>query len=50
MGRNAVYNELRKNKESKEITPTLLNSKPLDYLENYVEHNDLTPYKTILSY
>ena len=38
---NAVYNELRKNKESKEITPTLLNSKPLDYLENYVEHNDL---------
>ena len=38
---NAVYNELRKNKESKEITPTLLNSKPLDYLENYVEHNNL---------
>ena len=38
----AVYNELRKKKESKEKIPTTLNSKPLDYLENYVEKDDIT--------
>ena len=37
----AIYNELRKNKESKEKIPTTLNSKPLDYLENYVEKDDI---------
>jgi len=34
---DAVYNELRKNKEKKEEIPTTLNSKPTDYLENYIE-------------
>jgi len=34
---DAVYNELRKNKEKKEEIPSTLNSKPTDYLENYIE-------------
>ena len=38
---NAVYNDLRKAKESKELIPQTLNSKPEDYLENYVDTNDL---------
>ncbi len=38
---NAIYNELRKNKEAGEIIPRTLNSKPEDYLENYVDTNDL---------
>lgn len=43
----AVYNELRKAKESKEIIPQTLNSKPEDYLENYVNTNDLDYNKSI---
>jgi len=39
---SAVYNKLRKDKESKEIIPTTLNSKPLHYLENYIERNSLS--------
>lgn len=38
---NAVYNDLRKSKEAKELIPQTLNSKPEDYLENYVDTNDL---------
>ncbi len=38
---NAIYNELRKTKEAGEIIPRTLNSKPEDYLENYVDTNDL---------
>ena len=38
---NAVYNDLRKAKEAKELIPQTLNSKPEDYLENYVDTNDL---------
>lgn len=38
---NAVYNQLRKEKEAGEIIPRTLNSKPEDYLENYVNTNDL---------
>jgi DNA gyrase subunit A len=38
---NAIYNELRKAKEAGEIIPRTLNSKPEDYLENYVDTNDL---------
>lgn len=37
----AIYNELRKAKESKELVPQVLNSKPEEYLENYVNTNDL---------
>ncbi len=33
----AIYNELRKVKESKEVIPQTLNSKPENYLENYVD-------------
>ncbi|PKN02987.1 DNA gyrase subunit A [Candidatus Dojkabacteria bacterium HGW-Dojkabacteria-1] len=43
----AIYNELRKIKESKEIIPRTLNSKPEDYLENYVDTNDLDYQKSI---
>jgi len=43
----AIYNELRKVKESKEIIPRTLNSKPEDYLENYVDTNDLDFQKAI---
>jgi len=43
----AVYNELRKNKESKEIIPLTLNSKPEDYLENYVDTKSLDYEKDI---
>jgi DNA gyrase subunit A len=39
---SAVYNELRKRKEKKEKIPTTLNSKPVDYLENYIEQNDIS--------
>jgi len=38
---NAIYNELRKAKEAGEVIPRTLNSKPEDYLENYVDTNDL---------
>jgi DNA gyrase subunit A len=37
----AIYNELRKIKEGKEVIPQTLNSKPEDYLENYVDTKDL---------
>lgn len=43
----AIYNELRKNKESKEKIPTTLNSKPIDYLENYVEKDDINLHTNI---
>ncbi len=33
----AIYNELRKAKEAKEIIPQTLNSKPEEYLESYVD-------------
>jgi DNA gyrase subunit A len=38
---NAIYNELRKKKEAGEIIPRTLNSKPEDYLENYIDTSDL---------
>jgi DNA gyrase subunit A len=44
---NAVYNELRKTKESKEVIPQLLNSKPSDYLENYVNLSNIDFEKEI---
>ncbi|MGI5898003.1 MAG: DNA gyrase subunit A [Candidatus Dojkabacteria bacterium] len=44
---NAVYNELRKKKESKEKIPQLLNAKPADYLENYVDTNNIDYQKDI---
>jgi DNA gyrase subunit A len=34
---DAIYNELRKAKELKEVTPQTLNSHPEHYLENYVD-------------
>ena len=37
----AIYNELRKAKESKEITPQTLNPTPEDYLENYVDTKEI---------
>ncbi len=37
----AVYNDLRKKKEKKEEIPSTLNSKPLDYLENYIARDTL---------
>lgn len=37
----AVYNELRKAKEAKEIIPQTLNSQPTDYLESYVDTSDI---------
>ena len=44
---NAVYNDLRKAKESKEIIPQTLNSKPEDYYESYVDTNDLDYHNAI---
>lgn len=43
----AIYNELRKAKESKEIIPLTLNSKPEDYLENYVDTKQLDYNKDV---
>jgi len=43
----AIYNELRKAKESKEVIPQTLNSKPEDYLENYVDLVDPNLVKNI---
>lgn len=37
----AVYNELRKAKESKEVIPQTLNDKPSDYFENYIDTKEL---------
>jgi DNA gyrase subunit A len=37
----AVYNELRKKREKGEKIPSTLNSKPLDYLENYISKDKL---------
>jgi len=37
----AVYNELRKAKEAKEVIPQTLNSQPTDYLESYVNTSDI---------
>jgi DNA gyrase subunit A len=37
----AIYNELRKEKESKEVIPQTLSSKPENYLENYVNTKDI---------
>lgn len=33
----AIYNELRKSKEAKEVIPQTLSSKPEDYLESYID-------------
>ena len=35
----AIYNELRKARESKEIIPQVLNGKPENYFENYIDFN-----------
>jgi DNA gyrase subunit A len=43
----AIYNELRKAKEEKEIIPLTLSSKPEDYLENYVDTKSLEYQKDI---
>lgn len=43
----AIYNELRKAKESKEVIPQTLNSKPENYLENYINTNSLEYEKDI---
>lgn len=43
----AIYNELRKAREAKEVIPQTLNSKPEDYLENYVDTNSLDYNKEI---
>jgi len=43
----AIYNELRKTKESTEVIPQTLNSKPEDYLENYVDTKSLEYQKDI---
>jgi DNA gyrase subunit A len=37
----AIYNELRKAKELKEVTPQTLNSTPEHYLENYVDTDEV---------
>ncbi len=37
----AIYNELRKAKELKEVTPQTLNSNPEYYLENYVDTQEV---------
>jgi DNA gyrase subunit A len=37
----AIYNELRKSKELKEVTPQTLNSTPEHYLENYVDTDEV---------
>ncbi len=44
---NAVYNELRKKKESSERIPQTLNSKPADYFENYVNTANIDYQKDI---
>lgn len=44
---NAVYNDLRKAKEAKEVIPQTLSSKPEDYLENYIDVNDLDYHNAI---
>lgn len=44
----AIYNELRKNKESKEIIPQTLNPHPEDYLENYIDKNNLEYQNAII--
>ncbi len=44
---NAIYNELRIAKESKEKIPQVLNSKPADYLENYVNLSNIDFEKDI---
>ena len=44
---NAIYNELRKKKEAREKIPQVLNSKPMDYLENYVNISDIDFEKEI---
>ena len=44
---SAIYNELRKKKESGEKIPTTLNSKPVDYLENYVAKDDINLHNNI---
>lgn len=38
---NAIYNQLRKAKELKEVTPQTLNSNPEHYLENYVDTEEV---------
>ncbi len=43
----AIYNELRKAKESKEVIPQTLNSKPETYVENYVDTKSLEYEKDI---
>lgn len=43
----AVYNELRKQKESAEKIPQTLNSKPADYFENYVNTANIDYQKDI---
>jgi DNA gyrase subunit A len=40
---NAIYNELRISREKGEKIPKTLNSKPIDYLENYINKNDEDP-------
>ena len=44
---NAVYNDLRKAKEAKEVIPQTLSSKPEDYLESYIDTNDLDYHNTV---
>lgn len=43
----AVYNELRKKREKGEEIPSTLNSKPIDYLENYIERDEIDLEKKI---
>ena len=43
----AIYNELRKAKEAKEVVPQTLNSKPEDYIENYIDTKQLDYSKDI---
>ena len=43
----SIYNELRKARESREAVPQTLNSKPEDYLENYVDTKALDYHKEI---
>ncbi len=40
-GGNAVYNTLRKEREKGERIPQLLNSQPADFLENYINLNEV---------
>jgi len=37
----AIYNELRKIREKSEVVPQTLNSKPEEYIENYINQNSL---------